>query len=137
MRRALWPRHSARDLAKEERWYRTSPRVVVFVAERPDGRLGGFVEATAFRRSGGWEPQPDGYVEGWWVDPDLRRHGVGRRLIGAVEAWCRARGLAWIGSDTHPTNRVSRSAHRALRYDEVEELVIFRKRLRRPVRTRG
>lgn len=103
----------------------------MFVAERGDGRLGGFVEVTAFRRVEGWNPKPDGYVEGWYIDPDLRRRGAGRRLIAAAEAWCRGRGLVWLGSDAHTTNRVSRRAHRALGFREVEELVLFRKRLRR------
>lgn len=130
LRRALWPRHAESELRREEHWYRSSRLAAVFVAARPDGGLGGFVEATAFRRVDWWNEKPEGYVEGWYVDSDLRRRGIGRGLIAAVEEWCRRRGLEWIGSDAHRTNLGSRRAHRALGFREVEELVLFRKRLR-------
>jgi len=130
MRDRLWP-GSRRDHELEiDRFFTGGGGdVAVFVAMRSDGRLGGFVEASPRPYAEGCSTSPVGYVEGWWVDPDLRRTGVGRRLIAAAEAWARARGLVEMASDAELVNEPSHAAHRALGYREVERLVCFRKRL--------
>ncbi|GAB4488051.1 MAG: hypothetical protein OHK0031_11990 [Anaerolineales bacterium] len=129
MRLALWPHHSPQELLPEmekflaERW---SP---VFVAQRPDGRLGGFVEGSLRAYADGCESSPVGYIEGWYVDEDLRRQGVGRALIAALEAWAREQGCAEMASDTWLDNDISRAAHLALGYQESEKLIHFCKTL--------
>ena len=100
----------------------------VFVVVRADGTLGGFAEA-------GTRPYAEGctgtaaYLEGWYVDPDLREQGVGRQLVEAVEAWARGRGLTEMASDCLLDNRISELAHHALGYEEVERSIHFRKSL--------
>lgn len=49
--------------------------------------------------------------------------------MDAAEEWSRARGYREMGSDTEAVNRLSRDAHAALGFEEVETLVIFRKSL--------
>jgi predicted GNAT superfamily acetyltransferase len=41
--------------------------------------------------------------------------------------WGRAHGYMELGSDTEATNHLSRAAHAALGFEEVETLVIFRR----------
>src|SRR5262245_20034470 len=47
----------------------------------------------------------------------------------AAEAWERSHGLKEIASDTQLENAISIQAHTALGYEEVEQLVCFRKAL--------
>lgn len=117
LRAALWP--DAGDTTED----------TVFVAERPDGRLCGFVEASLRSHADGCDLGPIGYVEGWYVDPDARRQGVGRKLVQAAEAWAAERGCREMASDAHLPNTVSHAAHLAIGYEESDRLVHFRKPL--------
>jgi aminoglycoside 6'-N-acetyltransferase I len=67
------------------------------------------------------------YLEGWYVDPDCRRQGLGGRLVAAAEPWAKARGCREFASDTHVENLVSRAAHRALGFEEGQAVVHFRR----------
>ena len=68
-----------------------------------------------------------GYLEGWYVDPDWRHHGIGRALVQAAEAWAARQGCTEMASDTDPTYPASPPAHAALGYVEVQRY--FRKEL--------
>ena len=130
MRDVLWPGLTAEthetDLA-DFRANQTSQ--VVFVVDRENGLLGGFLETGTRKYADGCETSPVGYIEGWYVDPDLRQTGWGRALVEAAEAWTCSCGYAEIASDCHLENDVSFKAHTALRYEEVERLIHFRKSL--------
>jgi aminoglycoside 6'-N-acetyltransferase I len=129
MRLALWPDDTAEALAAEMEKLLTAEAVGLFVAERPNGGLGGFVEAGTRPYAEDCETSPVGYIEGWYVDPDLRRGGVGGRLIRAAESWARGLGLQEMGSDTWIWNEDSIQAHLSLGYREAERLVTFCKKL--------
>jgi aminoglycoside 6'-N-acetyltransferase I len=129
MRVALWPEDAPESLRREMDQIAADPLQPVFVAERDAGGLGGFVEAGTRRYAEGCETSPVGYIEGWFVDEDLRRHGVGGMLLRAVEDWARSHGLKEIGSDTWLWNEASIRAHEALGYHEAERLVHFAKSL--------
>lgn len=103
--------------------------VAVLVAERGNGSLAGFVEIGSRNYAEGCESSPVAYLEGWYVDPDARRKGLGRRLQRAAEDWARANGFSEMASDTELHNDVSLEAHLALGFEEVERQVCFRKRL--------
>jgi len=103
----------------------------VLVWERgTDGQLGGFVAYGVRERGEGCDTAPVPWIEGWWVAPDLRRTGVGRALVAAVEAWAREAGYAELGSDALVENEVSLTAHAAIGFEATERLQYFRKRLR-------
>ena len=127
MRVALWPDADPDDLADEFDGLLADPDQVVFVAERQDGSLCGMVEAGIRPFANPVDEQPCAFVEGWWVDVDLRRTGVGGALIAAVEDWARARGFHELGSDALLDNLVSQAAHLALGFEERERTVAFRK----------
>jgi len=103
--------------------------VAVFVADRGDGRLAGFVEIGLRNYAEGCVTTPVAFLEGWYVDPDVRRQGLGARLVRTAEDWARARGLEEIASDTTLDNDASLRAHLALGFEEVERQFCFRKAL--------
>jgi len=128
MRIALWPDEDPSDLAQTTAPFFEDPNQVAFVAERSTGgRLCGMVEASIRPFANGVDEQPCAFVEGWWVDADMRRGGVGRALIAAVEDWARQRGFLQLGSDALIDNEVSYIAHLALGFEERERTINFRK----------
>jgi aminoglycoside 6'-N-acetyltransferase I len=131
LRAALWPdcaaamhRYEMRAFAKRSR------RRGILVLDRGDRRLGGFIELSVRPRVDGSMSERLGYVEGWYVDPDLRGHHWGRKMIRAAEAWTAARGLTELGSDAELANKKGIAAHRASGFRETFRLVLFLKRVR-------
>jgi aminoglycoside 6'-N-acetyltransferase I len=103
----------------------------VFVAERAAGQLGGFIELSLRKYADGCNTSPVGYIEGWYVDPEMRRQGVGAALVRAGEAWARLQGCTEMASDCLLDNEISFRAHLAVGYEEAERLIHFCKRLSR------
>ncbi len=128
MRRALWPDLGPDEAAEAADWL-ARPDVVTFVAARPGGELAGFAEFGTRSWAEGCDSDPVAYLEGWYVDPDVRRTGVGAALVRAGEAWARRRGLCDLASDALIENATSHRAHLALGFDEVERVVLYRKSL--------
>ena len=126
---ALFPEASADELEPGMRGHRTRSDAEVFVAEREDGSVAGFVEVGARPYADGCDTSPVGYIEAWYVDPDARRKGCGRALLAAAEKWARSRGYREMASDAQLTNKVSCAAHRRAGYTEVDRVVQFRKTL--------
>jgi len=138
MRTALWPDDSEAEHGDEVeaffttdtfRWSDSLLLWKVFVAERPDEGLCGFVEASIRPHVDGCFTRPVGYVEGWYVDPDVRRQGIGRKLVEAAERWATIQGCKEMASDAHLWNTVSHESHKALGFKEGNRLVHFRKAL--------
>lgn len=129
MRLTLWPDHTVDEMLTEMASLRADESAATFVADRGDGTLGGFVEAGLRKYAEGCDTSPVGYIEGWYVDADLRAQGLGRALVRAAEDWAIAKGCVEMGSDTWLDNEVSYRAHLAIGYQEAERLIHFNKRL--------
>jgi aminoglycoside 6'-N-acetyltransferase I len=130
MRSALWPDCPLEDHHSEMQEQLDDPaRYAVFVVERDDGGLGGFLEASLRVYADGCRTSPVGYIEGWYVDVDLRQQGWGGELVKAAEQWASARGCTEMASDCELDNEVSWRAHLALGYEEVDRAIQFRKKL--------
>lgn len=129
MSRALFPQHSAENLEDGMREFRERGDATVFVAERDDGSLAGFVEVGARPYADGCDTSPVGYIEAWYVDPDVRRRGFGRALLAAAEQWAHDRGYREMASDSSLDNVISHAAHRRAGYEEVDRVMQFRKTL--------
>jgi aminoglycoside 6'-N-acetyltransferase I len=104
-------------------------RDIAFVVVRDDGKLGGFLEASIRSIAEGCESDKVAYLEGWYIDPDLRQQGIGGHLVAAAETWAIERGCQEIASDCFLENDVSFQAHRGLGYQEINRLIHFRKAL--------
>ena len=129
MRAALWPDADVDEMAEESAAMLDDPKQVVFVATRGDTGLCGMVEAQVRAFANGVDEAPCAFVEGWWVDEDVRRTGIGRALIAQVEEWARGRGFHELGSDAELHNSQSHRAHEALGFEERERVVCYRKLL--------
>ena len=130
MRTALWPEEPEDHPVEIERFFAESrDDLATFVAETSDGRLCGFLEAGTRPYAEGCRSSPVGYIEGWWVDSDHRKQGVGASLVDAAETWARGRGLTEMASDALLENGVSHVAHEALGYRETDRLICFLKKL--------
>src|SRR5579875_237496 len=129
MRCALWEDCPEEQQVREMEENVSSDVDQVFVAERPGGGLCGFLEAAVRSRANGCDSTPVGYIEGWYVDEDVRRQGVGRALVEAAEAWARSRGCRQMASDAELWNDVSHQARGAIGYVETGRLVLFKKDL--------
>jgi len=129
LRDALWP-GSLSDHDAETRTHFENPAKVpvVFVAEA-DERVVGFLELDCRKYAPGCSSSPVPFIEGWYVEPELQRHGIGRALVEAAEEWARAAGHHEIASDAEVENADGIAAHRALGYQEVERVVCFRRSL--------
>lgn len=131
LREALWPDCEPEMHDCEMRFLaRRSTRRGVYVLDRGAGRLGGFIELSVRPRVDGALSDRVGFVEGWYVEPDLRGAGWGRRLIEAAEKWTAARGLTELGSDAELANPAGVDAHRACGFRETFRVVQFLKEVR-------
>ena len=132
MRIALWPDCPAAMHRYEMRSFAQRSRVRgILVLDRGNGRLGGFIELSVRPRVDGSMSNRLGYVEGWYVDPDLRDAGWGRRMIRTAGIWTAARGLTELGSDAELAQAGAMRAHRACGFRETFRLVHFLKNLKR------
>jgi aminoglycoside 6'-N-acetyltransferase I len=122
MRQTLWEDSTAEEV---EAFFR-QPKWTTFVAERDNNKLCGFIEVGERPYAEGCETSPVAYIEGWYVDSDVQRQGIGRALIQTAEA----QGFTEIASDTWLENETSIEAHKALGFGEVERLVYFVKALK-------
>lgn len=130
MRLVLWPDLNTDEHRVDMDAWRSRPDTVVLVAVRHDNTgLAGFAEVGARSIADGCETSPVAYLEGWFVDADVRRQGVGAALVRAAEAWARAEGYHEFASDVEIENVVSQWAHTALGFTEVDRVVVYCKRL--------
>ena len=129
LRAALWPGEAG--LSDEVAGYfeHGGAGGLTLVADSGDGRLGGLLELGVRNYAEGCVTSPVAYVEGLFVDPDLRRRGVATALLAAAEAWAKAAGHRELASDAVPGNAASLAWHGRVGFAEVERIVCFRKAL--------
>lgn len=108
--------------------YEHSDSQLVLVAET-DGRLVGFLEASIRPFVEDCHTDHVGYLEGWFVEREFRRYGIGGDLVRGAERWARKKGCTEMASDAEVGNDVSLHAHLKLGYQETSRLVHLRKDL--------
>ena len=130
MRRLLWPLTSLVEHEDEmSAYFMRGEGFLSWVAEKSDKRLIGFLEARIREVTEDCDTRNVGYVEGWYVEPDFRRTGVGRLLVSHAAQWARAKGCKEMGYDCELENEISLKAHLGLGFEETSRLIHFRKRL--------
>lgn len=129
LRAALWPRAGLEELRTELAGWLAHPDTCVVVAPRDGGGLAGFAEVGTRSVADGCDTSPVAYLEGWYVDPDQRRRGIGRALLRAAEDWARRQGYREFASDVELPNTGSQRAHKALGFAETSRVVTYMKRL--------
>ena len=129
MRQGLWPDAPLEYLNFDLDELLANSDAGIFVASDSQGRLIGFIETGLRDHGEGCETSPVGYIEAWYVDPDMRKTGYGRRLLDRAEKWALAQGYTEMGSDALLENDVSHAAHRKCGYIEVDKVINYRKSL--------
>lgn len=102
---------------------------LVLVAEIGFGRIVGFLEASIRPFVEDCNSDNVGYLEGWYVEPEYRKNGIGRMLVSEAENWARQNGATEMASDAEIGNDMSLRAHLKLGYEETSRLVHLRKDL--------
>lgn len=102
---------------------------LVIVADAGGGQLIGFLEVSIRPFAEDCDTENVGYLEGWFVEPEYRRTGIGRNLVSNAESWARSRGCTEMASDAEVGNVNSIEAHRQLGYEETSRLVHLRKEI--------
>lgn len=135
MRHALWPDGSlAQHWQDIDRYFAGDRRVPaeVLLALNADTAPVGFAELSIRNIVDSCSTARVAHLEGWYVDPDSRRKGIGRELIHAAEHWAIGQGCTEFGSDTDIDNDVSHAAHLRAGFHETGRVRTFRKKLRTP-----
>ena len=137
MREALWPEYASTWHATEVDKYLAgllSMPLEVLIATDEDDRAIGFAELSIRAYAEGCETDRVAFLEGWYVVPEARRHGVGRALVAAAEQWAALQGCTEFASDAVLDNTESALAHAALGFEEMVQIRCFRKAVaaRRP-----
>ena len=129
LRSTLWPDSSADHPQEFDEYLRQEGEgSVAFVAERPDGEgLCGFLEVRLRSHADGCSSYPVAYIEGWYVEAEFQRHGIGAALVDSATRWARRLGLREMASDSELGNALGQRAHLAVGFDEVGRIVQFRK----------
>jgi aminoglycoside 6'-N-acetyltransferase I len=129
LRSALWPGVSeAEQLSGMADALARGHYVRLAVTAR--GSAVGFVEASKrVDYVNGTSSSPVAFLEGLYVVPASRRQGVARALVQSVVQWALAEGCSELASDSLLDNSTAHAAHRALRFEETERVVYFRRGL--------
>ena len=84
MRDILWPGEDKSLHDKEMAEYIQGGNEVVFVAEHPNKGLCGFIEVGMRSVAEGCESNPVAYIEGWYVDKDMRSMGIDKKRFDII-----------------------------------------------------
>ena len=130
LRDALWQGSLAEHETATEHYFANGASTpVVFVAEW-EGQIVGFLELGYRQYAPGCSSSPVPFIEGWYVEPGVRKQGIGRSLVAAAESHAHSEGHSEIASDAELDNDDGVAAHKALGYSVIERVVCFRKPLR-------
>jgi len=130
LRKSLWDEVTATEHQNEILDILAKPETQqIFVVDRGNGRLAGFLEASIRPLAEDCDTENVGYLEGWFVDEEFRRRGLGRQLVRMAENWARRMGCIEMASDVEVGNETSLLAHRNLGYGETSRLIHLKKEL--------
>ena len=131
MRQELWPDDAGTHAGEIEEFLSNAALepLAVLIADDPETGPIGFAELSLRPSAEGCRSTPVAYLEGWFVDSDARRRGVGGLLVEAAERWARGRGCKEIASESEAANEVSRSAHQSAGFEEAGLIRCYRKDL--------
>lgn len=129
MRKQLWPLSNDGDHLKEMEEILHLENSFAWIVFQ-DGNAVAFAEVCIRPFANGCENRPVPFLEGIWVDPSLRKQGVGKYLVDFISRWCSQKGYFELGSDSEITNVDSIMAHERWGFEETERVVYFRIKLK-------
>lgn len=131
MRDALWPSPAREHASEIDRYFAGEVRepLEALMAFDKQGTAIGMIELSIRAYAEGCDTDRVAFVEGWYVDRDVRGKGVGAALIRAAEEWARSQGCTELASDTEVDNASSTAAHQAVGFVETAVVRCFKKSL--------
>ena len=124
----LWA-HPAWELAVELSDLLEQGAAALFLA-RQSGEAVGFAQCQLRHDYvEGTSTSPVGYLEGIYVEPAHRQHGVAAALLHACEAWAKRQGCTEFASDCELENADSLRFHQRLGFREANRIICFTKEL--------
>jgi GNAT superfamily N-acetyltransferase len=98
----------------------------LWVAERPDGKLAGWIHGFLCQLL-----ESDYRVEigGLIVDERCRRSGIGRRLVQVIEDWAAEQGATELSVRCREERAESHEFYESLSFRHIKSQRVFRKRL--------
>jgi len=73
----------------------------------------------------GTDSSPVGYLEGIYVKPSYRKHGIARELVEFAKKWALSKGCTEFASDCELGNEASRLFHNQLGFKEANRVICF------------
>ncbi|MCS6873885.1 MAG: GNAT family N-acetyltransferase [Pyrinomonadaceae bacterium] len=130
LRKNLWDELTDEEHKEEMlQIYHNPETQLVLIAELETEEVVGFLEASIRPFAEDCLTDNVGYLEGWYVKPEYRRHGIGRALVETAERWAKNMGCEEMASDSEIGNELSITVHAKLGYEETSRLVHWRKEL--------
>jgi GNAT superfamily N-acetyltransferase len=120
-----YPLSEASILTRVRRMF-ASVDVSLLVAERPNGKLAGWIHGFLGQRL-----ESDYRVEigGLIVDERCRRSGIGRKLVQAIEHWAEEHGAIELSVRCREERAESHKFYESLSFRPIKRQRVFRKRL--------
>jgi len=131
MRSTLWPNSIETNIGEIEEYFAGESIDIeqVLVLETIDGRLAGFIEINIRNFAEGSRSSQVPYIEAWYIEPQFRGKGYGKKMLQAAEHWALAKGFVELASDTTVENEKSIRIHKKLGFEEKDRVVCFLKKL--------
>jgi GNAT superfamily N-acetyltransferase len=115
---------SAEEISHRLSGMRVSPDHAVFVAERADGEIVGWIGVFMYRSV---EADPRTEISGLVVDERMRSLGTGRRLVERAEEWAREKGCEAVSVRSNVIRDRAHSFYERLGYKNIKTQKSFRK----------
>ena len=116
---------AAESMAERLEAWLEGPRQCVLVLDG-DARMAGWIAA---ERRLSLEVGERVEITGLVVDGTARRGGVGRALVGAIEAWAREQGVDLVVVRSNVQRQASHPFHEGLGFGRQKSQHVYRKRL--------
>jgi aminoglycoside 6'-N-acetyltransferase I len=126
----LWPDYEPDELRAILEELIPDDKQEPFICRLADGSPAGFLDlSTRTDYVEGTEKSPVGYIEGIFVQKNLRGHGIGRALVEFAERWAAGKGYTQLASDAELDNTDSHEFHKSVGFEEAGRVVAFVKNL--------
>ncbi len=127
---ALWPYESKTDMESLFHSLFASKNDEILIARTDEGIAVGFANISIRKDYvEGSNSSPVGYIEGIYVKPEFRKHGIAREMLRLGEEWSRLRGCTEYASDTELHNVDSQNFHLRAGFEKAEVIVHFIKKI--------
>jgi aminoglycoside 6'-N-acetyltransferase I len=130
MRVELYPNLDPDMHDEEMEWLLEAKDAAAYLAFSDAGEPIGLLEVSLRNVVDGCIGGPVGYVEGIYLEPSLRRKGVGSKLMEFATEWCRKRGCQDMATDAEIENVEAQEFYRRTGFTEVSRTVGFTRSLR-------